>query len=193
MWRVGDHADIVVTFDDRPNRFVFWRGTNYLPSLVSEPGPKGLWVNDQGPENYTDQCYEHMSDKICRYSHVRLIENTDARVVVHWRNASVGIGYEWLWPDRNGWGLWTDEYWYIYPDAVSVRYQVSGRMAEYAETPSPSRTNCSISRGPGPRITSSPNRSPLPTWTGRPSSGTIPRAGRSVKTRRSSEKRTSSI
>ena len=136
LWRVGDHADIVVSFDDRPNRFVFWRGTNYLPSLITEPGSKGLWVNDQGPENYTDQCYEHMSDKMCRYSHVRLIENTDARVVVHWRNASVGIGYEWLWPDRNGWGLWTDEYWYVYPDAVSVRYQVSGRMAEYPETQS---------------------------------------------------------
>ena len=136
LWRVGDHADIVVTFDDRPNRFVFWRGSGYLPSLVTEPGPKGRWVSDQGPENYTDQCYEHMSDKMCRYSHVRLIENTDARVVVHWRNASVSIGYEWLWPDRNGWGLWTDEYWYIYPDAVSVRYQVSGRMAEYPETQS---------------------------------------------------------
>jgi hypothetical protein len=136
LWRVGDHADIVVSFDDRPNRFLFWRGTNYLPSLVTEPGPKGIWVNDQGPENYTDQCYEHMSDKICRYSHVRLIENTDARVVVHWRNASVSIGYEWLWPDADGWGLWTDEYWYIYPDAVSVRYQVSGRMAEYPDTQS---------------------------------------------------------
>ncbi len=136
LWRVGDQADIVVTFDDRPHRFVFWRGTNYLPSLVTEPGPAGRWVNDQGPENYTDQCYEHMSDKMCRYSHVRIIENTAARVVVHWRNASVSIGYEWLWPDRNGWGLWTDEYWYIYPDAMSVRHQVSGRMAEYPDTQS---------------------------------------------------------
>jgi hypothetical protein len=130
LWRVGDYADIVVSFDDKPSRFVFWRGTNYLPSLVTQPGLAGIWMSDQGPENYTDQCYEHMSDKMCRYSHVRLIENTDARVVVHWRNASVGIGYDWMEVDENGWGLWTDEYWYIYPDAVSVRYQVSRRLAD---------------------------------------------------------------
>jgi len=131
LWRVGDYADIVVSFDNKPCRFVFWRGTNYLPSLVTEPGTKGIWISDQGPEDYTDQCYEHMSDKMCRYSHVRLIENTDARVVVHWRNASVGISYDWLSTDDDGWGLWTDEYWYIYPDAVSVRYQVSGRLADF--------------------------------------------------------------
>jgi hypothetical protein len=133
LWRFGDDADIVVAFDDKPCRFVFWRGTNYLPSIVTEPGPRGIWNSDQGPEDYTDQCYEHMSDKTCRYSHVRLIENTEARVVVHWRNASVGVGYDWLTVDKNGWGLWTDEYWYIYPDAVSVRYQVSGRLADFKD------------------------------------------------------------
>jgi hypothetical protein len=133
LWRFGDYGDIVVAFDDKPCRFVFWRGTNYLPSIVTEPGPGGIWNNDQGPEDYTDQCYEHMSDKTCRYSHVRLIENTDARVVVHWRNASVGVSYDWLTVDKDGWGLWTDEYWYIYPDAVSVRYQVSGRLADFKD------------------------------------------------------------
>jgi hypothetical protein len=133
LWRFGDYADIVVSFDDKPCRFVFWRGTNYLPSIVTEPGPKGIWNSDQGPEDYTDQCYEHMSDKTCRYSHVRLIENTDARVVVHWRNASVGVSYDWLTVDADGWGLWTDEYWYIYPDAVSVRYQVSGRLKDFKD------------------------------------------------------------
>jgi hypothetical protein len=74
-----------------------------------------------------------MSDKTCRYSHVRLIENTDARVVVHWRNASVGVGYDWLTVDQEGWGLWTDEYWYIYPDAVAIRYQVSGRLKDFKD------------------------------------------------------------
>lgn len=130
LWRVGDDADIVVAFDDKPCRFVFWRGTNYLPSLVSEPGPAGIWMSDQGPENYTDECFEHMSDKMCRYSHVRLIENTDARVVVHWRNTSVSISYDWMEVDENGWGLWTDEYWTIYPDATAVRYQVSRRLKD---------------------------------------------------------------
>lgn len=133
LWRFGDYADIVVSFDDKPCRFVFWRGTNYLPSIVTEPGPNGIWNSDQGPEDYTDQCFEHMSDKTCRYSHVRLIENTDARVVVHWRNASVGVSYDWLTVDDEGWGLWTDEYWYIYPDAVSVRYQVSGRLKDFKD------------------------------------------------------------
>jgi hypothetical protein len=133
LWRFGDDADIVVSFDDKPCRFVFWRGTNYLPSIVTEPGSRGIWNSDQGPEDYTDQCFEHMSDKTCRYSHVRLIENTEARVVVHWRNASVGVGYDWLTVDKDGWGLWTDEYWYIYPDAVSVRYQVSGRLADFKD------------------------------------------------------------
>ncbi len=133
LWRFGDNADIVVSFDDKPCRFVFWRGTNYLPSIVTEPGPNGIWNSDQGPEDYTDQCYEHMSDKTCRYSHVRLIENTEARVVVHWRNASVGVSYDWLTVDEDGWGLWTDEYWYIYPDAVAVRYQVSGRLADFKD------------------------------------------------------------
>jgi hypothetical protein len=133
LWRYGGDADIVVAFNDKPCRFVFWRGTNYLPSIVTEPGPRGIWNSDQGPEDYTDQCYEHMSDKTCRYSHVRLIENTEARVVVHWRNASVGVSYDWLTVDKDGWGLWTDEYWYIYPDAVSVRYQVSGRLADFKD------------------------------------------------------------
>lgn len=133
LWRFGDYADIVVSFDDKPCRFVFWRGTNYLPSIVTEPGPNGIWNSDQGPEDYTDQCYEHMSDKTCRYSHVRLIENTEARVVVHWRNASVGVSYDWLTVDDGGWGLWTDEYWYIYPDAVAIRYQVSGRLKDFKD------------------------------------------------------------
>jgi len=123
LWRVGDHADIVVTFADKPWRYVFWRGTRYLPSLVTDYGPRAVWSNDQGPERYDVQCYEHMSDILCRFSYARIIHRSDARAVVHWRNASVSIDYRWPKKDGNGWGIWTDEYWTVYPDGVSIRHQ----------------------------------------------------------------------
>ncbi len=124
LWRVGNYSDIVVTFDDQPWRWVFWRGTRYLPSLVTEYGKSGIWSSDQSPESFNKQCFEHMSDMLCRFSNIRLISGTPARVMVHWRNASVNIGYFWPNLDENGWGIWTDEYWTIYPDGVSVRHQV---------------------------------------------------------------------
>jgi hypothetical protein len=124
LWRVGDCADIVVTFADKPWRYVFWRGTRYLPSLVTAHGFGGIWSNDQGPERYDGQCYEHMSDMLCRFSNARIIHRSDARVVVHWRNASASIDYRWPAKDTNGWGIWTDEYWTIYPDGISIRHQL---------------------------------------------------------------------
>lgn len=124
LWRVGDFADIVVTFADKPWRYVFWRGTRSLPSLVTGYGRDGIWCNDQGPERFDKQCYEHMSDMLCRFSNARIIHRSDARVVVHWRNASVSIDYKWPALDTNGWGIWTDEYWTIYPDGISIRHQL---------------------------------------------------------------------
>ncbi len=124
LWRVGDYSDIVVTFDTKPWRYVFWRGTRYLPSLVTNSGSTGIWSSDQSAERFTGICHEHMSDMQCRYSNARLVENSDARVIVHWRVASVNIAYQWTDVDPDGWGLWTDEYWTIYPDGVSVRYQL---------------------------------------------------------------------
>ncbi|MBC7888456.1 MAG: LamG domain-containing protein [Ferruginibacter sp.] len=124
LWRVGEYADLVVNFTDQPWRYVFWRGTRYMPSLVTGYGNKGIWSNDQSPEHYNSECFEHMSDMLCRYSNIRLISGNAARVVVHWRNSSVNVNYKWPALDKNGWGIWTDEYWTIYPDGVSVRHQL---------------------------------------------------------------------
>lgn len=122
LWRVGDHADVLVCFDELPVRMVFWRGTGYSPAWVTE---NGKWVSDQSPESWNEWgCCEHMADKHCRYSHVRILESTEARAVVHWRVASCDINYGFNHVDPDtGWGEWTDEYYYIYPDAVAVRYQ----------------------------------------------------------------------
>ncbi len=123
LWRVHDYPDIVVNFDEGPYKMVFWRGTNYNMNLITE---NGKWVSDQSAEEGgggTIGCCEHMSDKQCRYAHVRIIENHDARVVVHWRYALCDVLYKIAREDRlTGWGAWADEYYYIYPDGLAVRY-----------------------------------------------------------------------
>jgi len=123
VWRVGEHPDILVAFDELPIRVAFWRGTTYGPAWISE---NNKWMGDQSLETGSEWgCNEHMSDKRCHYSHVRLIESHDARAVVHWRYALCDIRYDIVdADDRLGWGTWTDEYYTIYPDGVAVRHQV---------------------------------------------------------------------
>jgi hypothetical protein len=114
MWRPDEYADIVVKFDAMPTSVVFWRGTCYGPGWVTE---NNRWMSDQSAEiGGPYGCAEHMADKQTRHTHVRLIENTDARVVVHWRYSCADIGYNF---DSDK--AWTDEYHTIYPDGVIVR------------------------------------------------------------------------
>lgn len=121
LWRVGDHADVVVEFDDSPVRVVFWRGTRYSPVWVME---NGQWMADQSAESFTkeDGCFEHMLDPKCLYSHVRIIENTQARVVVHWRYIPVCVRQKFSQLDETtGWPDAVDEYYSFYPDGIGVR------------------------------------------------------------------------
>jgi hypothetical protein len=124
-WRIGEHADVVVDFDRAGYKFVFWRGTSYIPCWVTETG---VWYTNEFVERRgfhspnTEGCVEPMSDKQCRYSHVRIIESTDARVVVHWRYAPVDVQYEHPFTDPvTGWSDWVDEIYTIYPSGVGVR------------------------------------------------------------------------
>jgi len=123
--REDAHPDVVVLFDDMPGRFVCWRGTGYVPCWVTE---NDIWYTNEFNESWPpgEKAYvcEPMSDKQTRYSHVRIIENTDARVVIHWRYALANTDYEIAYPDPlTGWGDWADEYDYIYPDGVALRKQ----------------------------------------------------------------------
>jgi hypothetical protein len=127
--RVGPDSDVVVRFPDAPVQLVFWQGTNYVPAWVTE---NNRWYTDEFMETYGhprcpdgEDC-EPMSDKQVRYSHVRILENTPARVVIHWRYAlseveRYGISDA---PSIRGWGDWADEYWTVYPDGVAIRRQV---------------------------------------------------------------------
>jgi hypothetical protein len=120
LWRVDDHADVVVNFDEFAGRFVFWRGTSYIPHWVTG---NGIWYNNEFTETWSELgCHEPMSDKRCQSSHVRIIENHSARIVVHWRYALLDNWYHMSRVDSlTGWGDWADEVYTIYPDGVAVR------------------------------------------------------------------------
>jgi hypothetical protein len=125
LWPVDQDADIVVCFAGSAVKLVFWRGIRYGASWVSE---NENWMSDQSVEawengkNDGEGCFEHMQDRHCRFSHVRIIENTEARVVVHWRYAPVSAyDHTWRVDPKTGWECWIDEYYYIYPDASAIR------------------------------------------------------------------------
>ena len=121
LWRFGPYADVVVAFDQLPTKFVFWRGVSFIPMMVNE---SNQWFTEEFNETgfTTDapgDC-EPMSDKPCLDSHVRVIENTAARAVVHWRYRLANPSHHWAnYDPRTGWGDIADWYFYIYPDGVA--------------------------------------------------------------------------
>lgn len=121
-WRVGDAADVVVRFDETPNRLVFWRGTSYIPAWVTE---NGIWYTNEFYEMQTPEMptsTEPMADKQARYSHARILESSEARVVVLWRYAPVSVNYDLVNVDPlTGWGDWVEETYTVYPDGSCVR------------------------------------------------------------------------
>ena len=121
MWRVGDKPDVFIRFEDSPVQFVFWRGASFVPCWVSE---NDIWCTNEWLETWGGDvvsCAEPLMDRQARHSHVRIIENTDARVVVHWRYALVDALYNFVAVSDDGRGEWCDEYHIIYPDHVGIR------------------------------------------------------------------------
>jgi hypothetical protein len=120
--RDGPDSDVVVLFDDRPWKYMLWRGTNYIPHWVTE---KGIWYTNEFNETWGSGalgCAEPMSDKQSRYSRVSIVESSPARVVIHWRYALADTRYVAARVDPlTGWGDWSDEYHIIYPDGIGVR------------------------------------------------------------------------
>ncbi|MCK7478382.1 MAG: hypothetical protein M0C28_14005 [Candidatus Moduliflexus flocculans] len=121
-WRVGEAADVVVRFDETPDRLVFWRGTSYIPAWVTE---NGIWYTNEFYETQVPTMptsAEPMADKQARFSHPRILESNEARVVVLWRYAPVSVHYDLVNVDPlTGWGDWVEETYTVYPDGSCVR------------------------------------------------------------------------
>lgn len=123
LFRFSKGADVVVSLDSNPCKFVFWRGVSYIPMIVNE---KNEWYSNEFNETWGKSggqgCQEPMSDKSSEYSHVRILENTPARVVVHWRFALLDVNHIIAnYDEKTGWGDWSDWYYYIYPDGVAAK------------------------------------------------------------------------
>lgn len=115
--------DVVVEFDYTPSKFIFWRGTSYIPMMVNE---KGQWYSNEFNETWNTSggagCQEPMSDKKSYMNHIRILENTPDRTVVHWRYPLVNVDKIIAnYSDTTGWSDWSDWYYYVYPDGVAVK------------------------------------------------------------------------
>jgi hypothetical protein len=63
-----------------------------------------------------------MSDKEAYTNHARILEQTPARTVVHWRYPLIDVNHVMAnYVDSTGWCDWSDWYFYIYPDGVAVK------------------------------------------------------------------------
>jgi hypothetical protein len=106
--------DVVVAL---PNgmRFVFWRGSCYIPFWVSRQnvGFCYEWAEGQPAADAVD-CVEPLMDKELRYGRVRLVESTAARVHVRWSYQSCDFNYK-VWGDS------AVEDYYFYPDGFGTR------------------------------------------------------------------------
>jgi hypothetical protein len=123
LWRVGPYADVVVGFDQLPIQYVFWRGVSDIPMIVNEADQ---WYSNEFNETWSTSggqgCQEPMSDKESFFNHIRVLENSPARVVVHWRFPLNDVLHVMAnYRPETGWGDWSDWYYYIYPDGVAVK------------------------------------------------------------------------
>ncbi len=107
----------VVVFLPNGGRFVFWRGSGYCPFWASRSN-MGLcyeWAELAGPPLVGKyDCCEPLQDKELRYSRVRVVEATPARVHVRWDYQPCDIAYK-------VWGDYAVEDYYFYPDGFGTR------------------------------------------------------------------------
>jgi hypothetical protein len=91
-------------------------------SDVSMRGEQYLPLNDTWAKSGGTGCQEPMSDKKNYTNYTRIIENTEARVVMQWRYPLQDVDHVYANYDENtGWYDVADWYCHIYPDGVATK------------------------------------------------------------------------
>lgn len=111
----ADLKDVVIWL---PNgaRFVFWRGSSYIPFWAGRhnTGACYEWAEIISQPAGAVDCVEPLMDKELRYSRVEIVESTAARVHVRWSYQSTDFEYK-VWGDA------AVEDYYFYPDSFGTR------------------------------------------------------------------------
>ena len=107
--------DVVVWL---PNgaRFVFWRGSSYIPFWAGthNTGACYEWAEMISQPGGAVDCVEPLMDKELRYGRVEIVESTAARVHVRWSYQSTDFHYK-VWGDA------AVEDYTFYPDGFGTR------------------------------------------------------------------------
>jgi hypothetical protein len=107
--------DVVVAL---PNgaRFVFWRGSSYIPFWAGRQNTGACyeWAEMLSRPADAVDCVEPLMDKELRYGRVEIVETTAARVRVRWSYQSTDLHYH-VWGDSA-----VEEYCF-YPDGFGTR------------------------------------------------------------------------
>jgi hypothetical protein len=105
----------IVVFLPNGARFVFWRGSSYVPFWAGRynTGLSYQWAETIAPPGFLD-AVEPLQDKDLRYSRVSIIESSASRVHVRWTYQSVDFTYKSLGDEAT-------EDFYFYPDGFGTR------------------------------------------------------------------------
>ena len=107
--------DVVVSLPNG-SRFVFWRGSSYIPFWAGRynTGACYEWAEMLSRPPDAVDCVEPLMDKELRYGRVEVVESTAARIHVRWSYQSTDLHYQ-VWGDS------AVEDYYFYPDGFGTR------------------------------------------------------------------------
>ena len=106
----------VVVFLPNGSRYVFWRGSSYIPfwAGLHNTGLCYEWAETTPPPDGFVDSVEPLMDKELRYGRVKIMESTASRIHVRWTYQSTDFMYK-VWGDQA-----TEDY-YFYPDGFGTR------------------------------------------------------------------------
>ncbi|MEW5976500.1 MAG: hypothetical protein AB1898_11925 [Acidobacteriota bacterium] len=106
----------VVVFLPNGSRYVFWRGSSYIPFWAgrNNTGICYEWAETIPPADGFTDSVEPLMDKELRYGSVEIVESTPARIHVRWIYQSNDFNYK-VWGDA------PVEDFYFYPDGYGTR------------------------------------------------------------------------